>query len=146
MHNYSKDRKSNPIKWPLLALLLLLPISVLILRAVPHQLSYYLCPLGFLHRFLLSWFDGWWLVLLLSLLPLIGWLLMHLGKKKGKWIANGVLSFLLAADLFVFFLHFITTLSGRNVELLKETLFLALACPVVCIPALVLTNKWYPKI
>ena len=140
------NRKNNPIKWPLLILLLLLPLSVGLMLVMRQSLFYYLCPLGFLQRFLLSWFDGKWVVLTLSLLPLLGWLLMHLGVKQGKWIVNGVLGFLLGANLLVFFLHFITTLSGRNLELFKETVFLALACPILCIPALVMTNKWYPKI
>ena len=140
------DRRNKPEKWPLLILLGLLPATLILALLLDTQLGYYLCPLGFLQLFLLSWANLWWLLLILSLLPLLGWLLMHKGEKRGKWLVNGVLSFLLAANVLVFLLHFIVTLSGRNIELLKITLFLALACPIVCIPALVLTNRWYPKI
>ena len=140
------ERKNNPIKWPLLALLLYIPLSTALMLLVKQTLFHYLCPLGFLKLFLAQWFDPWWLMLLLCLLPLAGWFLLHRGMRDGKKLLSPVLWFLLGANLLVFMLHFITSLSGHNLPLLQDAVRLALACPIVCIPALVLTNKWYPKI
>lgn len=140
------ERKNNVIKWPLLALLGYLLLSTVLMLLVPTQVVYYLAPLGFLQLFLSSWFNGWWLCLLLSLLPLAGWVLLHRGNTAGKKLIIWTLGLLLGANLLVFFLHFIIALSGRNGDYLTTTVLLALACPIVCIPALVLTNKWYPKI
>lgn len=140
------DRRSKAVKWPLLALLAYLCISTALAFSLDLTALYYLAPPGFLQVFLLSWFDARLPLLVLSLLPLLGWLLLHRGSRPGKWIIVGVLCLLLAADVMIFVLHFITTLSAKNGSALGETVLLALACPIVCIPALVLTSLWYPKI
>ena len=141
------ERRNNPMKWPLLVLLLWLPVGVLLSKALPDvMVVHWLSPLGFLQFFLETWLDPFWLLLALSVIPLLGWLLMHFGVRQGKWVVNGMLAAFLIADVVVFFLHFITTMRMHDYDLFMGTVWFALACPVVCIPALILTNKWYPKI
>lgn len=139
------NRKNKPIKWPLLALLFGLALSGALV-CLGNEWLLPFAPVGFLQHFLRDWFDARGLLIALSLLPLLGWLLLHFGLRAGKWIINGTLGLLLAADVVVLALHFITSLSLKSTGFLGETVLLALACPIVCIPALVMTNKWYPKI
>ena len=141
------DRRRSKLKWPLLILLLYLPVGALLSILFPDGLIvHWLNPFGFFQFFLETWFDPRVLILVLSVLPLVGWLLMHLGVRQGKWVVNWLLAAFLAANVVVFFLHFITTMRMHDYDLFMGTVYFALACPIVCIPALILTNKWYPKI
>ena len=143
----SMDRRNKPVKWPLLALLVLILLLSCLACLPPLNNLYLISPTGFLYLFLSGLdLNFWWLAPILSILPLVGWLLLHRGKQAGKWIIVAVHGFLLGANLVVFVLHFITTLGAKNGESFRATLILALSCLVFSIPVLILVNRWYPRI
>lgn len=141
------ERKNKPIKWPLLILLCLV-LLLAVLPFLPGLGNVIIAsPFGYLYLFLVGLgYDLWWLAPLLALLALGGWVLLHLGKRPGKWILVAVFSALLIGNLVVFAMHFITTMGSRNLEGLGLTLALALSCLVFSVPILILTSRWYPRI
>lgn len=134
-------------RWLLAFLLYALAITVLMLFFPwsALQLSYFMPSLS-VFLFLGQWFDPTLLILLLILLPLIGWVIGRCGKAVGRYLITVPQFLLLGASILVFAIHFITSLGQKSPGALTLTFLLLLVPVAYCVPVLILSYRWYPTI
>lgn len=138
----------------LLCLLLLLFVFTVCAAALPDSVLFqFLQPFSVFLTFLQLWFGfAGWIILLLAVLPPIGWLLLNKEKAVGRYLILIPQWLTLASACVLTPLHvlnefaFINATGGRSGNDLGMTLLTALPAIVYPIAVLILTSKWKPNI
>lgn len=113
----------------------------------------FLQPFSVFNAFLSLWIDfAWFPILLLAIIPILGWLQLHGNKNVGRWAIMIPQWIILASAAIITPLHFfnavgyINATGGRadysiGIDLLS-------GAPAIIFPIiiLILTNKWKPQI
>lgn len=143
-------------KFGIALLILLLWVAAFAILTQLFRVSYvfaFFHPFAFLEPFLLQFTPNAWIViLLLALLPLAGWLLLRFEKPIGKFLILASQIAILACNAIVTPLHLLNGMGyynatgGRAENDFSMTLLLCLFGAVYPIAALILFNKWKPKI
>ena len=105
----------------------------------------YLVPYAFLSLFLAAWFDPGLLVLILAVLPLLGWIIRQCGLRLGKYVIVAAEVILLAMNLIITPFHLILGLSTKDTNYMALSALLAI--PGVIVPTLILwaVHCWDPS-
>ena len=138
----------------LLIILLTMLVFTLCSFLLPDSLLFMLLqPFSAFFAFLQLWFGfAGWIILLLAVLPLIGWLLLQKNHAAGRWMILIPQWLTLASACILTPLHvfnefgYINATGGRGGSDLGITMLTALPAIFYPIAVLILTSKWKPTI
>ena len=124
----------------------LLTTLLLVLLPMTNGFLLYVAPYTLMLAFLQSWFDARIPVLVLSLLPLAGWLLLVGGKKAGKPLVIVPQVLLLASGCAVTLFHLLVGAKIWSLPNVRSAALLFL--PATLLPILTLwgLHRWLPKV